>query len=102
MSCRSLRLNESPSEKEGKCFFPHGRLGLNRGLNESPSEKEGKFEHLVVVDVGAVRASMKALPKRKGNPCPYRRSGQGWTGLNESPSEKEGKSVDYPPTRHQR
>ena len=37
-------LNESPSEKEGKCG---NRVSLNLSgcpaLNESPSEKEGKF-----------------------------------------------------------
>ena len=35
-------LNESPSEKEGKC--PSGKSGARRlpPLNESPSEKEGK------------------------------------------------------------
>ena len=35
-------LNESPSEKEGKCQGPkHVRVNLEC-LNESPSEKEGK------------------------------------------------------------
>ena len=35
-------------------------------LNESPSEKEGKFE-CVVLDGEADGASMKVPPKRKGN-----------------------------------
>ena len=39
---------------------------ISTSLNESPSEKEGKFisftHHLIFKD-----ASMKALPKRKGN-----------------------------------
>ena len=37
-----LTLNESPSEKEGKCN-PHKRQSPRADtLNESPSEKEGK------------------------------------------------------------
>ena len=40
------------------------------GLNESPSEKEGKFGQIVgYARVSA--ASMKALPKRKGNLIDY-------------------------------
>ncbi len=38
-----------------------------------------------------VRASMKALPKRKGNFINLSRSNTGTLSLNESPSEKEGK-----------
>ena len=37
------------------------------GLNESPSQKEGKYEPLPAVQATS-QASMKALPKRKGNP----------------------------------
>ena len=36
-------LNESPSEKEGKCKTALRELSLIVALNESPSEKEGKF-----------------------------------------------------------
>ena len=36
------RLNESPSEKEGKLCLLAVLRGISRGLNESPSEKEGK------------------------------------------------------------
>ena len=40
-----LRLNESPSEKEGKCEAKRG-TGLDYiCLNESPSEKEGKSSY---------------------------------------------------------
>ena len=39
----------------------------NYRLNESPSEKEGKFRHCRCVRHN-VAASMKALLKRKGNP----------------------------------
>ena len=35
-------------------------------LNESPSEKEGKSKRKLTILTGA-NASMKALPKRKGN-----------------------------------
>ena len=36
------------------------------GLNESPSKKEGKFPGASLIP-GSSCASMKALPKRKGN-----------------------------------
>ena len=60
------RLNESPSEKEGKCgredvAHPHGPR-----LNESPSEKEGKCRRARST-VRVAGASMKVPPKRKGN-----------------------------------
>ena len=35
-------LNESPSEKEGKCVRVVRRVQGRFALNESPSEKEGK------------------------------------------------------------
>ena len=63
-------------------------------LNESPSEKEGKL--LISGSSAATRtASMKALPKRKGN-CRVRVAGyrRGLSRLNESPSEKEGKLLN--------
>ena len=37
-----LRLNESPSEKEGKSNDEPHLQGRGKRLNESPSEKEGK------------------------------------------------------------
>ena len=40
-----------------------------------------------------VLASMKALPKRKGNPSVHKRGARLIGGLNESPSEKEGKPI---------
>ena len=99
-SRRSERgLNESPSEKEGKSInnalnaIPHG------SLNESPSEKEGKFSPRES-GLGCLGASMKALPKRKGNRCASSRASSRLARLNESPSEKEGKSqtptLDHP------
>ena len=63
-----LSLNESPSEKEGKCRDIVGGIASGIPLNESPSEKEGKFLSTVT----------KSAPSRA---------------LNESPSEKEGKSA---------
>ena len=36
------RLNESPSQKEGKYLTVAEAAALARGLNESPSQKEGK------------------------------------------------------------
>ena len=62
------RLNESPSEKEGK-FLEWGVWGegKRKSLNESPSEKEGKYD-----SADRIRHATERL--------------------NESPSEKEGKS----------
>ena len=62
------RLNESPSQKEGKYQREDGGFVLGKlGLNESPSQKEGKLWH-ASARRPRPRASMKALPKRKGNP----------------------------------
>ena len=59
-------LNESPSQKEGKCRYGCCGGWWGSRLNESPSQKEGKFGGL----------SRNA----------------GWrVCLNESPSQKEGK-----------
>ena len=41
---QSRPLNESPSEKEGKCRAEARAGKISAALNESPSEKEGKFE----------------------------------------------------------
>ena len=38
-----VTLNESPSEKEGKCVRRTREFGVCIALNESPSEKEGKY-----------------------------------------------------------
>ena len=38
-----LPLNESPSEKEGKCRGNTKSSKAPLALNESPSEKEGKY-----------------------------------------------------------
>ena len=58
-------LNESPSQKEGKCCPLTVRRRSWR-LNESPSQKEGKLQ-TVLSTRGFSRASMKVPPKRKEN-----------------------------------
>ena len=68
--CQKTRLNESPSKKERKsCLYCRWRAEYP-GLNESPSEKEGKFAGRLGRLVLPQLASMKAPPKRKGNPAP--------------------------------
>ena len=87
----AVPLNESPSEKEGKCVRLHpAPKSSSRALNESPSEKEGKY----AANRGfrqIQQPSMKVPPKRKGNDAGSRGSGNPRVALNESPSEKEGK-----------
>ena len=61
-------------------------------LNESPSKKEGKSSRSDA-DNRRVRASMKALPKRKGNLGALARVRSNFASLNESPSKKEGKYI---------
>ena len=41
--CRCCSLNESPSQKEGKFRVHKSLLWKFHSLNESPSQKEGKF-----------------------------------------------------------
>ena len=62
------------------------------GLNENPSEKEGKNISRQAANVGDV-ASMKALPKRKGNLSATSAECEHNGHLNKSPSKKEGKSA---------
>ena len=61
------RLNESPSQKEGKSreVEPVTARAVQR-LNESPSEKEGKSTASLLLQA-YLAASMKVPPKRKGN-----------------------------------
>ena len=59
-------LNESPSEKEGKCQWVNVTSDSLFSLNESPSEKEGKFNARSIKE-RKQSASMKVPPKRKGN-----------------------------------
>ena len=62
-----VSLNESPSEKEGKCAAAHNRKHNSLTLNESPSEKEGKFSSMESPAWVVLSPSMKVPPKRKGN-----------------------------------
>ena len=84
-------LNESPSQKEGKWSRADGQCFPIWSLNESPSQKEGKCPPRTGW-VASPPASMKALPKRKGN-IQSEPSRSRHHRLNESPSEKEGKYV---------
>ena len=60
-------------------------------LNESPSEKEGKCREAERTMGEVFGPSMKVPPKRKGNSS-FRVCGlSDFSALNESPSEKEGK-----------
>ena len=112
------RLNESPSQKEGKyfCFHRHahsvdasmkappkrkGNLrwlvracSANLTLNESPSEKEGKF----AADLygGGGNAPLNESPSEKEGKLPAHAPCHAEAGsLNESPSEKEGKCCSW-------
>ena len=85
-------LNESPYEIVGKWMrlVPLARRSLR--LNESPSQKEGKSDGNKASLTAVGYASMKVPPKRKGNLVRRLPSWQGLVGrLNESPSQKEGK-----------
>ena len=105
-----------PPKRKGNTAPPQTKKPRPR-LNESPSEKEGKYRKVLHARP-FYSASMKVPPKRKGNPnfsgfrfeeeqasmkVPPKRKGNrkiehGYSpssrGLNESPSEKEGKFCD--------
>ena len=89
---RQPSLNESPSKKDGKLLRSSGPLCAcaRSRLNKRLSEKEGKLTD-VASKPQTVDASMKALPKRKGNSLRRLFSQSISSPLNESPSEKEGK-----------
>ena len=70
-----MRLNESPSKKEGKLGDARGEMVHSLRLNESPSKKEGKFNFVAT----SVEPSS----------------------LNESPSKKEGKSSLMAPKKRE-
>ena len=69
------------------------RDGSTECLNESPPEKEGKSASARFTG-GTSGASMKALPKRKGNCLLSCSLAPNLKCLNESPPEKEGKSCN--------
>ena len=67
--CNGVRLNASmkvPPKRKGNSSSFLNRNSSSRRLNESPSEKEGKSE-VNAFTVTFDRASMKVPPKRKGN-----------------------------------
>ena len=93
LSCRNsfFRLNESPSEKEGKFRAADSPQRAREGLNESPSEKEGKS--VPPLSAAAVQGCLNESPSEKEGKSKDFCGGGGrcHAGLNESPSEKEGK-----------
>ena len=83
-------LNESPSEKEGKWCVEHVEEVINAASMKALPKRKGN--HLKIsCHPMQWRASMKALPKRKGNAAALSARVNSVVGLNESPSEKEGK-----------
>ena len=88
-SARS-RLNESPSEKEGKCqALSSSSRRFRFASMKVPPKRKGNY--LEPISSGILEgASMKVPPKRKGNMTSEMRA-QNSPSLNESPSEKEGK-----------
>ena len=60
------RLNESPSQKEGKFEFAAPRPVRRFASMKAPPKRKGNF---VVIGLSHLMhsASMKALPRRKGN-----------------------------------
>ena len=80
-------LNESPSQKEGKFYFlHHARCHTHRASMKVPSKEERKSD-AQLCGVGIWTASMKALPKRKGNGLQTTAVVFPVRGLNESPSQ---------------
>ena len=99
------RLNDSPSEKEGKCLTADTpKLRYPVASMKALPKRKGNAHRPDRTLSEARLASMKALPKRKGNAVkgfPFRGR---FISLNESPSEKEGKfrrrvSAATPPPR---
>ena len=82
-----------PPKRKGNLSIYHLTTPQPKRLNESPSEKEGKFACKVTVDEFWKIASMKVPPKRKGNTSRDDLEENVEAGLNESPSEKEGKCI---------
>ena len=84
-------LNESPSEKEGKCPRGHrGAASHPNPLNESPSVKEGIFQFSLLSHF--LHITLNESPSEKeGKFSPAALARRCWRALNESPSEKEGK-----------
>ena len=84
-------LNESPSEKEGKCIMRKLKTVLSDASMKALPKRKGN-PPATTTKQNATPASMKALPKRKGNIEKLLEYVGIIHSLNESPSEKEGKS----------
>ena len=79
-----------PPKRKGNVINVQLLIFIKISLNESPSEKEGKCD--VSPRTSPRDASMKAPPKRKGNNrLTALEIKNAQSRLNESPSEKEGK-----------
>ena len=85
-------LNESPSEKEGKCLAP-----MRKAVSRCPSMKvppKRKGNNLIRVHSFSLRSALNESPSEKeGKFAPSRSFLRKRVTLNESPSEKEGKSL---------
>ena len=66
-SAFTVCLNESPSEKEGKCLRAQMRQARYDGASMKALPKRKGNPHRVSALLAVESASMKALPKRKGN-----------------------------------
>ena len=90
--CRCGRsLNESPSEKEGKCGFSLLRLThLIYASMKVPPKRKGN-RHRTVPGLGLVASLNESPSEKEGKWRPARRLPVAALCLNESPSEKEGK-----------
>ncbi len=65
---RTCTLNESPSEKEGKCEGKTQQQIVDDPSMKVPPKRKGNA-HNAAVDSLPVEPSMKVPPKRKGNWC---------------------------------
>ena len=89
LTLTSERLNESPSEKEGKPIPSPSALFLHWASMKVPPKRKGNVT-VGLDSFDEVVASMKVPPKRKGKFKRYA-AAHNLPCLNESPSEKEGK-----------
>ena len=64
-----LRLNESPSKKEGKSKYRNTLTALSAASMKAPPRRKGNPSSMLASSRGTT-ASMKAPPRRKGNSYP--------------------------------
>ena len=94
---KPMPLNESPSEKEGKCLNVVGDGFLDRPSMKVPPKRKGNLAQAACIAQWR-HPSMKVPPKRKGNSRIPEGLDKLASALNESPSEKEGKSASISKT----